>query len=91
MEAAKTMLQITNEAAHICNESVRQLSLLANTKLLRFNRDGKGVSIALETPQDRDEIVHHDGRPVLAVPDEIAGELSDLTLHVSKEGIFVLA
>ena len=85
------MLQITSDAAHIFNESIRQLSLLANTKLLRFNRDGKGVSIALETPQNWDEIVHHDGKPVLAVPDEMADELSDMTLHVSKEGIFVLA
>ena len=84
------MLQITSDAAHICNESVRQLSLLVNTKLLRFNRDREGVSIALEPPQDWDEIVHYDGRPLLAVPDEIAGELSDMTLHVSEEGIFVL-
>ena len=85
------MLQITNDAAHICNESVRQLSLLANSKLLRINKDGKGVSITLEAPQDRDEIVHHCGSPVVAVPDEIAGELSDMTLDVSKEGLFVLA
>lgn len=85
------MLQITSDAAHICNESVRQLSLLANTKLLRFNRDREGVSIALESPQNWDEIVYYDGRAVLAMPEEIAGELSDMTLHVSKEGIFVLA
>jgi hypothetical protein len=91
MEAAKTMLQITNDAAHICNESVRQLSLLANSKLLRINKDGNGVSITLEAPQDRDEIVRYCGRPVVAVPDEIAGELSDMTLDVSKEGVFVLA
>ncbi len=85
------MLQITNDAAHICNESVRQLSPLWKTKVLRFHKDGECVSIALEAPQDRDEIVHHCGSPVVAVPDEIAGELSDMTLDVSKEGLFVLA
>ena len=85
------MLQITSDAAHICRESVRQLSLLANTKMLRFNRDGEGVSIALESPQIWDEIVHYDGNALLAVPEEIAGELSDMTLRVSKEGVFVLA
>ena len=85
------MLQITNDAAHICNESVRQLSLLANSKLLRINKDGNGVSITLETPQDRDEIVVHCGSPVVAVPNEIADELSDMTLDVSREGVFVLA
>ena len=91
MEAAKTMLQITNDAAHICNESVRQLSPLWKTKVLRFHKDREGVSIALEAPQDGDEIVVHCGSPVVAVPDEIAGELSDMTLDVSKEGVFVLA
>jgi hypothetical protein len=85
------MLQITSDAAHICNESVRQFSLLANTKRLRLSRDGKGVSIALETPQNWDEIVHYDGNAVLAVSDEMAGELSDMTLRVSEEGVFVLA
>ena len=85
------MLQITNDAAHICNESVRQLSPLWKTKMLRFHKDGERVSIALEVPQDRDEIVVHCGSPVVAVPDEIAGELSDMTLDVSKEGVFVLA
>ena len=85
------MLQITSGAAHICIESVRQFSLLANTKMLRLGRDGKGVSIALETPQNGDEIIHRDGASVLAVSDEMAGELSDMTLRVSEEGVFVLA
>lgn len=85
------MLQITTDAAHICNESVRQLSLLANTKLPRFNKVRGRVSIALEPPQSGDEIVYYDDKAVLAVPEEIAGELSDMTLDVSKEGIFVLA
>ena len=85
------MLQITNDAAHICNESVRQLSPLWKSKMLRLHKDGEGVSISLEVPQDRDEIVVHCGSPVVAVPNEIAGELSDMTLDVSKEGVFVLA
>jgi hypothetical protein len=84
------MLQITSDAAHICSESVRQLSVLAHTKLPRFNKHSGGVSIALESPQSGDEIVYYDDRAVLAVPEEITGELSDLTLDVSKEGIFVL-
>lgn len=85
------MLNITNRAARICCESVRQLSVLANTKVLRFNKDSRGVSIVLESPQTGDEIVHYEGNAVLAVPDQMARELSSMTLDVSDEGIFVLA
>ena len=85
------MLKITSDAARVCRESVRQLSLLANTKLLRFNKDRRGVSIALETPQSGDEIVYCRGNAVLAVPEHMANELSNMTLDVSDEGIFVLA
>jgi len=85
------MLSITSDAARLCRESVRQFSLLAHTKLLRFHKDSHGgVSIALEARQSGDEIVYHHGNAVLAVPENIASELSELTLDVSGEGIFVL-
>jgi hypothetical protein len=35
--------------------------------------------------------VYYGGKAVLAVPEDIADDLSDLTLDVSDEGIFVLA
>lgn len=85
------MLDITGDAARICSESVRQLSLLAASRLPRVSKDDDGgVSIALETPADDDDIVYHDGSPVLAVPTEITDEVSELTLDVSDEGVFVL-
>lgn len=85
------MLNITDDAGLICSETVRQLSVEANTKLLRFNKGGSGVSISFEFPRRGDEIVHHDGRAVLAVPDNLCGKLSDMTLDVSKEGRLVLS
>jgi hypothetical protein len=85
------MLNITSDAARVCSESVRQLSVLAHTKLPRFTTDGRGVSIVLEAPKSGDEIVYYGGKAVLAVPEDIADDLSDLTLDVSDEGIFVLA
>lgn len=75
----------------MCSESVRQMSILADTKLMRFGKDKRGVSIALETPKTGDEIVYYRGSAILAVPGHIADEVSAMTLDLSEEGLFVLA
>lgn len=86
------MLEITGDAARICSESVRQLSLLAVSRLPRVDKDDNGsVTISLQEPEDGDEIVYHDGAAVLAVPQEFAGEVSEMTLDVTDDGMFVLA
>jgi len=85
------MISITSDAARVCRESIRQLSILANAKLLRLRRDCGRASIALEIPQRGDDIVFHEGIPVLAVPNDVAKELTSMTLDVSDEGVFVIA
>ena len=85
------MLNITDHAGLICSETVQQLSVGANTKLLRFSKTGAGVSISFELPRRDDKIVLRDGQAVLAVPDDLIGELSGMTLDVSKEGRLVLS
>jgi hypothetical protein len=84
------MLNITSNAARICSETVRQLSVSAKTKLPRFNKDGSSVSLSLEPPQGGDEIVYFKDKAVLAVPDEIGIALSGMTLDLKENGIFVL-
>jgi len=44
-----------------------------------------------ENPRSDDEVLHHKGRAVLAVPDEIADELSGLTLDINPSGQLVLS
>jgi hypothetical protein len=85
------MISITTDAARVCRESIRQFSILANAKLLRLREDRGRASIALEVPQSGDDIVFHQGIPVLAVPSDVAKALSSMTLDVSDEGIFVIA
>lgn len=85
------MIAITNDAARVCYESVRQLSLLGTSKLMRIRKDGSRATIALEPRRSGDRLVTHNGTAVLAVPKRVAKELSNLTLDVSKEGVFVLS
>lgn len=85
------MLNISRTAMRMCRETVRQLPVPADSRLLRIDKEGDRVSIAFDCPQDGDEIVHHEGRPVLAVPHGLAGTLSGLTLHVADDGQFVLS
>ena len=84
------MLSVTNEAMQICKATVRQLSLGAGSKLLRLRDGDDGVAITFELPRSDDNIVHHNAYAVLAVPDEIVGDLSDKTLDIKDDGRFVL-
>ena len=85
------MLNISRTAMRMCRETVRQMPVPADSRLLRIDKDGDRVSIAFDHPHNDDEIVHHEGRPVLAVPHGLASTLSGLTLHVTDDGRFVLS
>lgn len=85
------MLTITNSAMHMCRETLRQMPLYSDTRLLRIDDEGGRVSISFDLPQNDDEIVDHDGRPVLAVPHELADTLSGLTLRVNDNGQLVIS
>lgn len=85
------MLTISNSAMHLCRETLRQMPLYSDTRLLRIDDDGGRVAIAFDSPRDDDEIVNHDGEPVLAVPQELADMLSGLTLRVADNGHLVLS
>ena len=85
------MLQVTNDAMHICSETVRQLSGQSMTRLLRINKRNGGIRICFEDPRSDDEILHHKGRPVIAIPEDIADDVSDMTLDFNDKGRLILS
>jgi len=86
------MLNISESAMHICSATVQQLSgAQTNSKCLRIIKKDAGVSISFETPRVDDEIVHFRGQSIIAVPDDVAGELAGMTLDVADDGRFVIA
>lgn len=84
------MLQVTQEALQICTLTVQQLSSVANTKCLRLIRRKDGVAISFELPRSDDDLLRHQGYAVLAIPEKIADNLSEMTLDVKDDGRFVL-
>jgi len=85
------MLEVSDDAMRICRETIRQLSgTQAKTKYLRFTREDDCVSISLEVPQRDDQIVKHNGQPIIAVPEVLSDKLSSRTLDVRRDGAFVL-
>ena len=57
-------------------------------RILKKNAD---VAISFEVPRSDDEIVHHAGQSIIAVPNAIVRELSGKTLDVADDGRFVIA
>lgn len=49
-----------------------------------------GVVMSFELPRNDDELFHHRGRTVLAVPSDLADKMSDSMLDVRDDGNFVL-
>lgn len=85
------MLHVTQDAREICSATVRQLSTQPNTKCLRLIKGDHGVAISFELPRSNDALVRHRGVAILAVPERVANEFSDLSLDVSDDGRFVLS
>lgn len=85
------MLKITNDAMRICSATVKQLSLQANTKLLRLVSSDGDIVIAFEMPQKDDELVPCNGTPILAIANEVADRVGGRVLQVDRQGRFVLA
>lgn len=86
------MIQISKNAMKLCSDTVQQLSgAQTKSKCLRLiKRDGR-VSISFEVPRSDDAIVHHKGQSVVAVPEDVADDLSGMTLDLSTDGTFVIA
>lgn len=86
------MLNITDNALDICKATVRQLAgAQANSKCLRIILQESGISISFEMPRSTDEIVHHGGLSVIAVPDNVADALAGKTLDVANDGQFTIS
>ncbi|MEJ2273968.1 MAG: hypothetical protein P8Y01_05265 [Woeseiaceae bacterium] len=86
------MIEITDNAMALCRETVHQLAgAQTNSKCLRLLKRNGRVSISFEMPRNDDTIVHHDGQSVLAVPEELAGDLEGRTLDLADDGSFVIA
>ena len=86
------MIQISENAMKLCSDTVQQLSgAQTNSKCLRLIKDGGQVTISFEVPRNDDEIVHYKGQSVVAVPEDVADDLSGKTLDLSDDGMFVIA
>ena len=86
------MLNITNNALDICRTTVRQLAgAQANSKCLRMILQESGISMSLEVPRNSDEIVHHGGLSVIAVPGDVADKVAGRTLDVANDGRFIIS
>ena len=84
------MLQLTDDAMQICAATVKQLSIQANTKMLRLVGGEGDVSIVFDLPRGDDQILHHKGSAVLAVPEGVRPEVAGKTLDVDDHGRFLL-
>lgn len=85
------MIQISKKAMQLCSDTVHQLSgAQTNSKCLRLIKRGGRVSISFEVPRSDDEIVHHRGQSIVAVPEDVADDLSGKTLDLSYDGTFVI-
>jgi hypothetical protein len=86
------VIRITENAMKLCSATVQQLSgAQTDSKCLRLIKHGSRVSISFEVPRSDDEIVHHRGQSVVAVPESVADDLSGKTLDLSDDGSFVIA
>lgn len=86
------MIEISKEAMKLCSATVHQLSgAQTDSKCLRLIKSGDRISISFEVPRSDDEIVHHNGQSVVAVPGNVANDLSGMTLDLSGDGTFVIA
>lgn len=86
------MIQISKNAMKLCSDTVQQLKgAQTNSKCLRLVKRGGRVSISFEVPRNYDQIVHHKGQSVVAVPEDVADDLSGKTLDLSDDGTFVIA
>ncbi len=84
------MLQVTQDALQICSSTERQLSTLVYTKCLRLIESEDGIAISFEPPRGDDQLVRGQGGAVLAVSENIANAVSEMTLDVRNDGRFVL-
>lgn len=86
------MIHISENALKLCSDTVQQLSgAQTNSKCLRLIKRGGRVSISFEVPRSDDAIVHHKGQSVVAVPEDVAEDLSGKTLDLSDDGTLVIA
>lgn len=86
------MIHISDDAMKLCRDTVQQLSgAQTNSKCLRLIKRGRRLSISFEVPRNDDAIVHYRGQSVVAVPEDVADDLSGKTLDLSDDGTFVIA
>jgi len=88
--SARAMLKVTVDAKRICSATIRQLAGQGAVKCLRLVREEGNTSIFFDVPHSSDEIVRHDGLPILAVPKALARSLAGQTLDVRDDGRFVI-
>lgn len=86
------MIQVTEKAMKVCHATKQQLAgAQTQSKCLRLLRNGNQLSISFEVPKSDDEIVEHNGQSVVAIPGNVAEDLSGMTLDVARDGRFVIS
>ena len=75
------MFNVTEAACALVSEMLRE-SEVPEGKVARIVRSGDGFSLATDDVQDDDLTFEHDGKPVLAITQEVSGLVDDRTLDV---------
>jgi hypothetical protein len=84
------MVKITSQAASIIGESLLQAQREngKGPKLFRLVHLGEDYAIQVDTQHDGDEVLEHNGEPIMVLSPDVYSTLTDATIDVqtSPEG-----
>jgi Fe-S cluster assembly iron-binding protein IscA len=80
------MIQVTERARETFKNSLEDLEDLIERPgvMLRIGSTDSGLEIFPDTLKDDDQIIEHDGRPVLLIDQEVFETLADTTIDVEE-------
>lgn len=87
------MLTVTEDAKKMCHATIEQLSSPeAESKCLRLQKTAdSGLTLTFDEPKKSDEIITHDGRDLIAVPEQFVSFCADKTLSLDDQGKLFLS
>jgi len=77
------MIQVTERARETFKSKLDHM-IESPGLSLRIGRTDSGLGVFPDTVKDDDQIIEHDGRPVLLIDQEISETLADTTIDVEE-------
>ena len=78
------MIQVTERARETFKNKLEDLIERPGV-MLRIGSTDSGLEIFPDTLKDDDQIIEHDGRPVLLIDQEVSETLADTTIDVEQQ------